>query len=473
MECNKNYLNKLIISVFGGIAIIVLLMYASLSFNVQWEVNPNEYLHYSVNNLTSKENGSETPDHKLLRRFTNPPVKPADHLEDKGHSTVKLSDYLYSFPWTKFQSSMKTPNENLYRQKLIDGLQKYAFREPIVPINETCKPPPLIDPKDIKCSNYPNAFLKEKYKTPVKVAHAIQLGFDADSLEIHLNEVYDVVDYFFILEATRIHCKTLRKMLMWSDLSVQPRFSKFRSKVINLVLDDVDVASVKWSNNAIWTLEGMQEQRRWEKIKQWNKITNVLGGNDVIGFGDADEIASRENIQLMKYCPLKPGTVDIGIWFPFGRLDQAFASDWPVSHSGKNKYTLGDPTFYRWKDASAMVPPKYPTRKRGQSGNYLLGGIHLTYYTYLPYFMLRKLSATECGDSDHIFPEDGIKYLLENHSLDKLEKGFGTRVKYADRIKLLTKVGFDLSKIAVLPWFYKCNSQRYPAWKGEHDTRVT
>ena len=120
-----------------------------------------------------------------------------------------------------------------------------------------------------------------------------------------------------------------------------------------------------------------------------------------------------------------------------------------------------------------MVPPKYPTRKRGKSGNYLLGGIHLTYYTYLPYFMLKRLSATECGESEHIFSEDGINYLLEKHSLEILEKEFEKRVKYADRIKLLTHVEFDLSQIVVLPWFYKCNSQRYPAWKGEHDTRVT
>ena len=87
--------------------------------------------------------------------------------------------------------------------------------------------------------------------------------------------------------------------------------------------------------------------------------------------------------------------------------------------------------------------------------------------------MLRTLSATECGNSDHIFSEDGIKYLLENHSLKKLEEVYEKRVKYGERIQMLTHVGYDLSKIVVLPWFYKCNSQRYPAWKGEHDTRVT
>ena len=121
-----------------------------------------------------------------------------------------LSDYLFNFPWTKFENSINNECEKFYRQSLIDGLQKYALQEPRVKINTSCHPPPLPQPKDIICSNYPHAFLPNQYKTPVKVAHAIQLGFDADSLEIHLNEIYDVIDHFFILESTRIHCKILR-----------------------------------------------------------------------------------------------------------------------------------------------------------------------------------------------------------------------------------------------------------------------
>ena len=105
---------------------------------------------------------------------------------------------------------MNTEAEPFYRQALIDGVQKYAYQAPLIPVNNSCDPPPLRDPKDLKCSDFPQAFLPNRYQTPVKVVHAIQLGFDADSLEIHLNEIYDVVDYFFILEATRVHCKILR-----------------------------------------------------------------------------------------------------------------------------------------------------------------------------------------------------------------------------------------------------------------------
>lgn len=127
---------------------------------------------------------------------------------------------------------------------------------------------------------------------------------------------------------------------MWSELSVQPRFAKFRDKVIHLVLDDSDIAQIEFAEeHPAWALEILQERLRWAKIKQWNDVSNIFQDNDLIGFGDADEITPRNSIQLLKYCPLKSKSLDIGIWFPFGRMDQAFITDFPVSK--KLKYTLG------------------------------------------------------------------------------------------------------------------------------------
>ena len=148
---------------------------------------------------------STLPAHKSL-------VNSSPECKDTNNYIVgdKLSDFLFKYPWTKFEESIGNDCEIFYRQKLIDGVQKYALQEPLVDMNSSCYPPALIDPKNIICSDYPNAFLPNRYTEPVKVAHAIQLGFDADSLEIHLNEIYDVIDYFFILEATHVHCKILK-----------------------------------------------------------------------------------------------------------------------------------------------------------------------------------------------------------------------------------------------------------------------
>ena len=126
---------------------------------------------------------------------------------------------------------------------------------------------------------------------------------------------------------------------MWSELSVQPRFSRFREKIIHLVVDDASEAPVEMMKGSIWALETLQERLRWEKIVEWNMVTRRLKGNDVIGFGDADEVTSRHNIQLLKHCPLRSKSLDIGIWFPYGRMDQAFMSDYPVSDT--YRYTLG------------------------------------------------------------------------------------------------------------------------------------
>ena len=82
----------------------------------------------------------------------------------------------------------------------------------------------------IYCERYPDAFLPDKFNHSINIGHAIQLGFDVDTLEIHLNEIYDVVDYVFIIESTRIHCEAFRKQLTWDHVNTQSRFNKFRDK---------------------------------------------------------------------------------------------------------------------------------------------------------------------------------------------------------------------------------------------------
>ena len=119
--------------------------------------------------------------------------------------------------------------------------------------------------------------------------------------------------------------------------------------MVHLVIDDSEFAQTQrkqGDRQNEWALEDLQERLRWEKIKEWNEYTKAFSGNDLIGFGDADEIASRENIHLLKHCPLKSPSIDIGIWFPFGRMDQAFKSDFPISR--QLPYTLGMDIYELW-----------------------------------------------------------------------------------------------------------------------------
>ena len=179
-----------------AILVFCLLLVLSISFSAQLIMKPSHYLLYS---LQKSINNRQIL--KMARITTSPVIynKTIHTRPNIRERTMKtLSNFLYEYPWKRFELAMKTPEENIYRQTLIDGLQYYAFQEPMIPINKNCQPPPLLEPKFINCSKYPDAFLSSKYDKPVKVLHAIQLGFDADSLEIHLNELYDVVDYIFM-----------------------------------------------------------------------------------------------------------------------------------------------------------------------------------------------------------------------------------------------------------------------------------
>lgn len=64
------------------------------------------------------------------------------------------------------------------------------------------------------------------------------------------------------------------------------------------------------------------------------------------GFGDADNIPSRENLHLLRHCQLNASTVaavDIGGWMPWGSLKDAYRPDHNV---GGRRWTYSDPTYW-------------------------------------------------------------------------------------------------------------------------------
>ena len=70
------------------------------------------------------------------------------------------------------------------------------------------------------------------------------------------------------------------------------------------------------------SLPHMQEATRWQGFMKWNNATRVFGDDDVLGFGDTDEIPSLENLNLLKHCKLIFPSVDIGTYFSFGNNKQ-------------------------------------------------------------------------------------------------------------------------------------------------------
>ena len=103
----------------------------------------------------------------------------------------------------------------------------------------------------------------------------------------------------------------IRKILLWDHIKTQPRFRPFQDKIVHLVLDDAQ-AFADPDPKAIFALEGLQEKARWESFLHWNEHTAFFQPEDLVGFGDADEIASRENVNLLRYCEMAGPSVEIG-----------------------------------------------------------------------------------------------------------------------------------------------------------------
>lgn len=393
---------------------------------------------------------------ELVRLINSMTPQPQSFLSNKFSARLErltLLDFMDGFPWQNLENHW---DDLFYR------MTKANMVEPHTPIDETCTTPDL---STLQCTSGA-VFSGETQRK--KIGHAIILGFDVDTLEIHLNEVYDVVDKFFIVEWTLIHNGNFGgvKPLTWDGIKHQSRFRKFQDKVVHLILDDVDTLEVVDAQE-LFERENYQEMQRWENIKRWNDKTHFFKPDDLIGFGDADEVPSRENLYLLKHCALKPGiqTVDIGIWFPKGRFNQAFRTDFPVSL--EHPYTLGDPTF--WTFQAAMDSKDVPSRRRGTSDAFLLGGVHLSDYKYLPFILLKQMSCTEC--SLKLLSQLGhqIQETFQRGSWRELESKLAeTPQRSVSRIVPVETV----SGLEYRPWFYTCNPRRYPAWEGNPDSRI-
>ena len=117
---------------------------------------------------------------------------------------------------------------------------------------------------------------------------------ELDMLEIRLEELYPVVDFFVICEATKTFSgkpKTLKY------LENKDRYEKYADKIKYVVYDDFSKYNDPWDYSNNWKLEN--EQRR-------HNITALdlekLKNDDLIMISDLDEIPKRLLVEnLIKY----------------------------------------------------------------------------------------------------------------------------------------------------------------------------
>lgn len=383
--------------------------------------------------------------------------------QQNATASEPFQKWAMSYTWDQISLSRPSPEAI---QAFEQSLLPFVIMEPehSDAINET---PPSLPAVPEACLEHPQVFEGPRTK-PVKMIDVFKLGYEADVLETRLREYMDVVDYIIIVEC-EISLRGAPKVIMWDHLRVQDRFKPFQTKVLHLVFSNSEITQPQPGRiidvRKDWAVEAGEN----DLIKA--RLPNILQGlsidpsKAVINFADADEVTSRNNMHLMKHCQPIKLPVDSGIWFPMGRVDRAFRTDWPTA---AGSYTYGDPTFQNLTNFVGLG--------RGRSGPYLLGGMHMSDYNYLPFRLLKVVSNS---DSTGI-PESWIE-LLKHGEVAKLVEGLSNMeatvfpAAWRARIISLTELyqlSPDYRQMVYLPWFLEGNHQRFPLWFGQDDPRL-
>ncbi len=136
-----------------------------------------------------------------------------------------------------------------------------------------------------------------------KVYDMFLINTELDWLEIRLNELDSEVDYFIILEAA-ITFQGGEKPLHLQDSFGQPRFEKFRSKIIHQIVDFSIAKKIDYGDT--WELE------RFTRNALFNQAMLSLVGpeapsqGDVLLVGDIDELPRTNTLVALRNCAFPP-----------------------------------------------------------------------------------------------------------------------------------------------------------------------
>ena len=107
---------------------------------------------------------------------------------------------------------------------------------------------------------------------------------ELDILEIRLNTLDKVVDYFLLTEATTTFSGNEKKLYLSENIDL---FSKFKDKIIIQVIDDVPNL-------------GPFEREHYQRDKAKSILSEHLYDVDLVIYGDLDEIPKPESLILAK-----------------------------------------------------------------------------------------------------------------------------------------------------------------------------
>jgi beta-1,4-mannosyl-glycoprotein beta-1,4-N-acetylglucosaminyltransferase len=142
---------------------------------------------------------------------------------------------------------------------------------------------------------------------------------ELDLLEIRLNELNDVVDYFVIVEGKKTFQNNPKPTYYLDNID---RFSKFADKIIRIEISEDEFGSNPWDN----------EKHSWcSIIRGLKKATN----DDIIIISALDEIPKKNTIKEIKNLP-KPFCISTDLYYFYLNTkfnwDPNYKTKWPGSY---------------------------------------------------------------------------------------------------------------------------------------------
>lgn len=156
----------------------------------------------------------------------------------------------------------------------------------------------------------------------VKVFDCFPFFNELDLLEVRMSYLYDVVDYFVIVEADTTHVGQKKE---FTFLKNKERYKAFEDKIIYI---PYEMPFFPEAHKVAWKREAYQRNITIEVLKE-----KGAQPDDYLLMGDLDEIVNKELINELKngskeiHCKSKSGVIKELINSSFGRIKEFFTRE--------------------------------------------------------------------------------------------------------------------------------------------------
>ncbi|TFK44857.1 glycosyltransferase family 17 protein [Crucibulum laeve] len=188
---------------------------------------------------------------------------------------------------------------------------------------------------------------KERERSDVKVLDAVLMSSELDLLEIRMNELDSVVDYFLIVESNGTFTGLPKETFFANN---RARYAKFEHKIVYRFLPGYPLAQ----GQTAWDVEANTRATMTSLLRDHTR-SFPSGTQSVVLMSDIDEIPARHTAELVKAC-------DFGSTIHLQLRNFLYSFEWYLGPSSWRA------SANLWTDATVYHHSKFTERILADSG---------------------------------------------------------------------------------------------------------